>query len=163
MSTETLTHWKKLTNPNYIGAYSMPSDGSSIILTIDKVVREMVIGTEGKKEECTVAYFKEPSKPMILNKTNCKVIEKLHKTPFIEKWAGRRIEIVVKQVKAFGDVTDALRVVQKVPPLPELKDGTTQFVEAVKFLKNNGTIEKIQEKYAVSDNVKTALVNAATE
>jgi hypothetical protein len=161
-TTEILTHWKKLTNPNYIGAYSMPTDGSNITLTIAKVVREKVKGADGKEEECTICYFKEPSKPMILNRTNCKVIEKLHNTPFIEKWAGKRIEITVKKVKAFGDVTDALRVVAKVPPLPELKEGTTQFVEAVKFLKGEGTIERIQTAYIVSETVKKLLVDAAS-
>jgi FKBP-type peptidyl-prolyl cis-trans isomerase 2 len=161
-TTENKTHWRVLVTNNYIGAYSMPTDGSNIILTIKNVTREMVTGEGGKKEECTVAYFQEDSKPMILNRTNCKVIEKLHNTPFIEKWAGKRIEITVKKVKAFGDVTDALRVVAKVPPLPELKEGTTQFVEAVKFLKGEGTIERIQTAYIVSETVKKLLVDAAS-
>jgi hypothetical protein len=86
------THWKKLTNPEYLGAYSL-DDGKDIVLTIKTIAREMVTGEAGKKEECTVARFLEPQKPMILNKTNCKTIEKIYKTPYIEEWQGKKIQI----------------------------------------------------------------------
>lgn len=33
------THWKKLTNPNYLGAYSI-DDGKDIVLTIKNVANE---------------------------------------------------------------------------------------------------------------------------
>ena len=103
------THWKKLTNPDYLGAYSI-DEGQDIILTIKAIREERITGADGKKEDCVIAYFVEPSKPMILNKTNMKTLEKLCKTPFIEDWAGRSIQIGVERVKAFGDVVDALRV-----------------------------------------------------
>ncbi|MBQ4187423.1 MAG: hypothetical protein II642_06035 [Firmicutes bacterium] len=105
----THTHWKKLTNPDYLGAYSI-DDGQDLILTIRKVVQESVTGSDGKKEECIVCYFAEDVKPMILNVTNCKAITKLTGTPFIEEWAGHKIQVGVERVKAFGDVVDALRV-----------------------------------------------------
>ena len=38
------THWKKLTNPNYLGAYSI-ENGQDLILTIKYVQEEKVIGT----------------------------------------------------------------------------------------------------------------------
>ena len=47
-----MTHWKKLTNPDYLGAYSI-EDGKDLILTIAYVRQEKVIGTDGKKEDCT--------------------------------------------------------------------------------------------------------------
>ena len=108
------THWKKLTNPDYLGAYSF-NTGEEKVLTISRVKQETVIGTDGKKEECTVARFKENEKPMILNATNCKTIAKLYNTPFIEEWVGKRIKIYVTQVKAFGDVVEALRIRDKIP------------------------------------------------
>lgn len=112
------THWKKLTNPDYLGAYSI-DDGEDIVLTIKNVKSEVVTGTDGKKEECVVAYFKEPSKPMILNKTNMKTLEKLCKSPYIEDWSGRSIQIGVEKVKAFGDVVDALRIRKFFPRVRE--------------------------------------------
>lgn len=104
-----MTHWKKLTNPDYLGAYSL-EDGNDIILTVDHVQRETVTGPEGKKEECTVIHWKEKAKPMICNATNAKMIEKLLKTPYIEQWSGKRLQIGIAKVKAFGDIVDALRV-----------------------------------------------------
>lgn len=111
-----MTHWKKLTNPNYLGAYSI-EDGQDLVLTIGKVSDEMVIGADGKKEECVVCRFLEPNtKPMILNSTNMKMISKLLKSPYIENWTGLKIQIGTEKVKAFGEVVDALRVRNKLPP-----------------------------------------------
>lgn len=109
-----LTHWKKLDNPDYIGAYAFQPNEEKT-LTIKMVRREVVTGAEGKKEECTVVHFHEPEKPLILNATNGKMIAKQAGTPYIEQWAGVRIILVVERVKAFGDIVDAVRVSKKRP------------------------------------------------
>lgn len=108
------THWKRLINPDYLGAYSL-EPGKDMVLTIKSVVREMIIGVEGKKSEETVIHFAEPQKPMILNRTNQKTIQKVYKTPYIEDWAGKRIQLYSAEVKAFGEVVDALRI-RPFPP-----------------------------------------------
>ena len=108
------THWKKLTNPDYLGAYAL-DDGKDVILTISYVREEKVTGSDGKKDDCVVCHFSERVKPMILNSTNMKTITKLFDTPYIEDWSGRRIQIGIEKVKAFGDVVDALRVRKFIP------------------------------------------------
>jgi hypothetical protein len=108
------THWKKLTNPNYLGAYSI-ENGQDLVLTIKYVQEEKVIGTDGKKDDCVVCHFVENAKPMILNATNMKTITKLYKTPYIEEWTGKKIQIGIEKVKAFGDIVEALRVRNKIP------------------------------------------------
>lgn len=116
-----LTHWKKLTNPDYLGAYAL-EPGEDLIVTIKSVANEVVTGTDGKKETCTVMHFAENVKPMVLNATNSKTITKLLKTPYIEQWVGRKIQIYVENgVKAFGDVVDALRIRPFLPVEKELK------------------------------------------
>lgn len=115
-----MTHWKKLTNPDYLGAYSVMDAGHDLILTIKSVSEELVTGADGKKEQCVVARFVEPVKPMILNKTNMKSIEKLYSTPFIEEWAGKKIQIYSTRVRAFGDTVDALRIRPTVPKNPDI-------------------------------------------
>lgn len=118
--SETLTHWKKLTNPDYLGAYAL-EPGQDLIVTIKSVANEVVTGTDGKKETCSVMRFAENVKPMVLNATNSKMITKLLKTPYIERWAGRKIQIYVESgVKAFGDVVDALRIRPFLPVEKEL-------------------------------------------
>lgn len=106
----TQTHWKKLINPDYLGAYAL-EPGQDLVVTIDYIKQEQVIGTDGKKEELPVAHFVErETKPMILNSTNMKSISALFKTPYIEEWHGRQIQLFSAEVKAFGEVVDALRV-----------------------------------------------------
>lgn len=107
------THWKKLTNPNYLGAYAF-APGEEKIVTIESVAQESVIGAEGRSDVCIVAHL-VGEKPLILNKTNCKAISKLLGTPYIEEWAGHRITLAVQKVKAFGEDTDAVRVKPKLP------------------------------------------------
>lgn len=123
-----LTHWKMLDNPDYIGAYAF-QPGEEKIVTISRVQRAMVPGPDGKREECTIVHFVEKEKPLILNATNGKMIEKLSGTGYIEQWAGVRIKLVVEKVKAFGDVVAAVRVkneklqqIQQQPEIPPCAD-----------------------------------------
>jgi hypothetical protein len=106
--TEPVTHWKKLTNPNYIGAEIL-QPGQELKVSIEKVVKEQVKTAEGT-QECIVAYFKGGTKGMILNKTNCKIITTVLDTPYIEQWIGKSIIIYAAKVKAFGGIVEALRV-----------------------------------------------------
>lgn len=118
---EKLTHWKKLTNPDYLGAYALEPN-QDLIVTIKSVSNEVVTGTDGKRETCSVMSFMENVKPMVLNATNSKTIAKLFKTPYIEEWSGRKIQLYVQTgVKAFGDVVDAIRVRPFLPVEKELR------------------------------------------
>tara|TARA_R110000868_G_scaffold399152_1_gene672758 strand:- start:591 stop:1112 length:522 start_codon:yes stop_codon:yes gene_type:complete len=108
---QPLTHWRRLVNPMYLGAYSL-MDGDTphdLTVKITKVVREQVKGEGGKSEECTVAYL-ENQKPLILNRTNCKTIESLYRTPYTEKWVGCLITLFVSETKVAGNKVDCLRI-----------------------------------------------------
>jgi len=107
-----VTHWKKLTNPNYVGAHDL-QPGQELTVVIESVSNELVKMFDGKslkEETCIVAHFKGAKKPMIFNKTNCKIIARNFDTPYIEEWIGKTITIYAAKVKAFGEVTEALRV-----------------------------------------------------
>ena len=137
MSSQTRTHWKKLCNPDYLGSYAL-DPGEDLIVTIKLVKKEMVNGPDGKKEECIVAHFKENNtKPMVLNATNCKTIRKVLGTPFIEEWAGQQIQIFSTEVKAFGEMVDALRIRPQKPSknLPELTPQHEKWAGAVNSIK----------------------------
>ena len=107
------THWKKLINPDYLGAYSL-EPGKDLVLTIRQVKREVITGTGGKQEECTVCHWQENQKPMILNVTNMKTIAKMY-GPYIENWAGKRVQIYASTTKFGGDTVECLRI-RKDPP-----------------------------------------------
>lgn len=108
-----LTHWRKLTNPNYIGSEIL-QPGQELKLTIEKVQKEQVKTAEGT-QECIVAYFKGGQKGMIINKTNAKIITKVLDTPYIEQWAGKSIIIYAAKIRAFGEMVEALRVKNQKP------------------------------------------------
>lgn len=103
------THWKKLNNPDYLGAYALNPD-EDMTLTIARAGKESFTGTSGKKEEGLLIYFSEPVKPMICNATNAKTITKVAGSPYVEDWKGTRISLYSQEVSAFGETVDALRV-----------------------------------------------------
>ena len=111
MATER-THWKSLTNPDYIGAYAFQPNEEKTV-TISTVVSETVMGADGRKEECTVVHFQGDTKPLILNVTNAKMIQKVLQTPYIEEWVGRSVILGVETVSAFGERVEAVRVRKK--------------------------------------------------
>ena len=52
---------------------------------------------------------------MILNVTNMKAIAKVVGSPYIDDWPGHRVQIGTESVRAFGTVTDALRIRPEKP------------------------------------------------
>ena len=107
------THWKKLTNPNYLGSWDF-QPGEIRTLTI-KEVKEEPVKSERGTEQCEIVYFSEDVKPLILNKTNGKMISNVWGSPYIEDWVGKQIKLCVKKVSAFGETVDAVRVVKERP------------------------------------------------
>lgn len=112
------THWKNLTNTNYLGSYSFDNQ-NEVTVTIKSVNKEKVINPVGVEEECIVVAFEETKvgsvdvKPMIFNVTNCKTVEKLY-GPYIEEWVGKRITIFKTQTDFGRDRVDCLRIRDKV-------------------------------------------------
>lgn len=149
MTTDTKTHWKLLINPDYIGAYWL-QPGEDANVTIDYVVREMITGTGGKKEECTVAHLKDGVKPFILNVTNSKSIAKLY-GPFIEDWAGKTITLYASTAKLAGDTVECLRIRPKVlvrtaPPITDARlEKAMESIAAGQF-----TMEQLFKNFALT-------------
>ena len=142
------THWKKLHNPDYLGAYSL--DESTMVVEIKKVEKRQIPGADGKKDDAVVAEL-VGQKPMILNATNMKTIASLYGN-YIEDWVGKKITLFVATVKAFGTTTDALRIEAKVPKsgLPELTPNHPKWNEAKEAVAKGTTPEQIRTKYKLS-------------
>lgn len=112
-----MTHWKQLANYDYLGAYSL-ENGKDKTVTIKKIVKELVTGNAGRKENCIVAYFSDEEKPMILNKTNCKTIQKIYGTPHIEEWIGKKITLFASTTSLAGETVECLRI-RPYPPVAD--------------------------------------------
>jgi len=108
------THWKQLVNTDYIGAYAL--GGEDLTLTIRETRRELVIGANGKKEDCMVIHWMERDyKPLILNRTNAKSITKLLGSAYVEDWSGKRITLYPTTTKFGGEVVECLRIRPTLP------------------------------------------------
>lgn len=143
------THWKKLTNTNYLGSYSL-EPGQDLTVEIISVKKELVTGAGGEKEECIVATLKN-QKPMILNKTNCKSIEKIYGTPYIEQWAGKSITLYAEKIRAYGEVVEALRVRKNVDSRPELTPQHEKWNGAIEALTSGKCdINLIKKNFRIS-------------
>ena len=101
--------WKKTTTPAYLGTYAF-DEGEEMIVQIKDVRTEMVQNAQGREEK-PVAYFENGVKPLILNTTNMKAIQKATGSPYLDEWVGKKIQLYVdKGIPAFGTVTDGVRV-----------------------------------------------------
>lgn len=136
-----LTHWKATRNPDYLGAYAL-QPGQELILTIASAGVESITNAEGKKEDELVIRFVEDYKPMIVNSTNAKTISKVHKTPYVEQWIGKRIQIYARRIRAFGEDMDALRIRDFVPADAAPID-TAKAIEKIKACKDWNELKSV--------------------
>ena len=154
---ETKTHWKKLVDPRYIGAYALPN-GDDITVTIEKVQLETVTMMGGKKEDHTIAYLKG-QKPMILNVTNSKSIHKLY-GPFIEDWAGKPITLFASTAKMGGELVECLRIRPTVTMKKRQAIAPTRFAAALEQIKTGAyTAEKLRAGFLLTDEQEAELTN----
>lgn len=116
-------HWKNLANYDYLGAYSLEGK-KDIILTIKDIKKERVTAPGGSSEDCIVARFVETNvdgvtvKPMVLNKTNCKTIEKLYNSGDIEDWIGKKVTVYATTTKFARETVSCLRIKAEIPQEP---------------------------------------------
>ncbi len=143
-------HWKKQFNYDYLGSYSL--DGKrEMVVTVTKLDTDKVTGQQGRKEDCFVVFFKEFEKPMILNRTNAKAIEKVAGSGMVQDWVGCTLTLYVeKGVKAFGEVVDALRIKDKKPSKQVMsEDILNQMVFAIDSGKGI-QVENAMSKYVIT-------------
>src|ERR1035437_3010781 len=138
---EQKTHWKKNLDTQFLGAYSFP-EKTDAILTIKEIKLDEVSGAGNKKSKCNLLFFNELEKPMVLNRTNSKMIQKLYGTPYIEEWIGKKIQLYVTMVKAVEEERDCLRIRDFKPEAQKI-DNTA----ALATLKTSKRFSELQVAY----------------
>lgn len=101
-------HWKKTTNPKYLGSWDF-EPGEEMIVQVKDVQTEMIQNARGREDK-NVLYLENGVKPLILNNTNMELIEKATGSPYMDEWVGKRLQLYTKKVSAFGDIVEAIRV-----------------------------------------------------
>lgn len=157
------THWKKAFNKDYLGAWDL-DDNKDLIATISHIEVREIKSPNGEKEKRNVAIFKEKIKPMILNVDSCKKIKAFTNSSYIDDWKNVSVQIYIKNnVKAFGEVTEGLRIRELQPNIKkvELKPGMEAWRGAIDFIKQGNTIDRIENKYILSNPDRELLLSQA--
>lgn len=155
------THWKRLINPDYIGAYSL-NEGEDLTVKIDYVQVEEIVGTGGKKEHCTVAHLVD-EKPMILNVTNSKTIAKLY-GPYIEDWQGKRITLFASTTRLAGETVECLRIRPKVAERAAKPITDNRLDAAIKsIIEGTFTTDKLRQAFILTEAQEAKLQAALAE
>ena len=162
MKNETGTHWKELFDYQHLSPHDVGD--KDVVLTIKGIDSKLVKNKQGEAI-CPIMYFEEYSKPWILNKINCRVIEKVYGKK-IQKWYGKKLSLkVVFGYKAYGDVHDLFRVKEESPkeaPKPELKPSDKDTWNKAKGALDakKATLEQIKKKYIVTPENEKLLCNS---
>jgi hypothetical protein len=92
----------------YVAAWMLK--GADVDLEIESVSIEEVVGEKGKKDKLPVLAFKGRDKGMVLNKTNGKMVAKLHGKDF-EDWVGKTVTVYPTECEAKGgEIVECIRI-----------------------------------------------------
>lgn len=99
---------------NFLGAWSFANGDE--VLTIAAVTRETMYDAQSNtQKEGVCISFKEKTLPMVLNKTNAAMIAQVLGTSYMHDWIDKQIVVGTENVRAFGKVTQAIRVRDRAP------------------------------------------------
>lgn len=116
----TVSHWRNLIEKDYLGSWDiLGEDGKSrdIVVEIAKVESRSLKTRENPKgKRKAVIVFKDTTKPMVANTTNCETLERMY-GPDVRAWVGQKITLYVARVRnpKGGDPIPGIRVKSKKP------------------------------------------------
>jgi hypothetical protein len=147
----------------YLGAYSLEKDGKydAVIVTIESIYVGDFL-SQGGKEKRPFAKFKEFEKPMVINRTNFKRLEKFFQSFDPSSYVGKQIVLGAENVSSPEGPVMSLRFSTRPLPVaqkPELPAAAlTKAIESVKSGKRS--IEDIEAKYSLTADQREAILNA---
>ena len=114
--------------------------GRQVQAVIESVELEEIKGDHGMERKL-VAHFAGKEKGLILNLTNCELIEQIAGTDDVEKWSGTRVVLYPTTTKFGGKTVPCLRIktagngavprpvaVTPPPPLPPTPEPEPEYV-----------------------------------
>lgn len=176
--SEAKRHYRNVFKSDHLGSADLEDlteQGKPLVFTIKEVKQfkgELVNGklqgqalVAGKKIDANIAFFVENIKPLVLNATNSKQVQKFTGTPFVENWNNVIVELYVdNDVQMKGVKTQGVRIRPIQPRVQEkVKQAFTEAnFEAAK--KANATKEQIEKIYTLTDEIYQKYLNhGATE
>lgn len=131
------TPWQKLFDPNYLGSWSLEPK-EELTATITRTETQKVRNNKGEEKDKIVIHLDRAPRnglhlPMIVgNKENARMMERIAGSAYIEDWVGKKICVFVAKVKAFGEMTEALRIRQPANLKTLPNDRFAKMLKAIK-------------------------------
>lgn len=107
-----LNSWEKVIDNNFISAEMIGTAGAEKIVTITDIDFAECYDDQKKQKVQKQTVFFQESKPLVLNKTNAKTLKRLFSPNSDDPsdCVGHKVILKVENVKAFGKMTDAIRI-----------------------------------------------------
>jgi hypothetical protein len=147
----------------YLGSHNLEKDGKyePVIVTIENIYVGDFL-SQGGKEKRPFIKLKEFDKPMVLNRTNFKRLEKFFQSFDPQTFVGKQIVLGVETVSSPEGMVPALRFSTRPLPViqkPELPSAAMP--KAIEQVKSKGAsaIAKIEEKYTLTAEQRETLEN----
>jgi len=171
---ETKTHIDKLVISTYLGGVELQDENGKTVdrvVTIKEIKKDTVFNAKTQDEEPVVTAYFTDCKPIILNKTNRTTLKKAAGTAIIEEMIGKQITLTTTPVKAFGQMWDAIRIKEQAPKvlapgdisnalkqiqkIKTLESLTNLYNSDIKFKTNKSIVEAIKSKSVEIKAVKS--------
>ena len=162
-------HWRQnfKDSDKYLGAVDLWDDKkksyASVVVTIDKFFVDEMVGSMGKERK-VFAKLKEFNKPMVVNVTNFKRLQKLFETVEQDVYLGKPIALGVEKVSSPEGKVDALRFSSRPVQVAKKEKETLSddvLPKAIASLeKGSTTLDAILNKYSVTEEQLKALQDA---
>lgn len=107
-----LESWEKVIDTNFISAELIGTSGAEKVVTITNIDFAECYDEQSKKKVQKQTVFFQECKPLVLNKTNAKMLKRLF-SPNDDNPAntvGHKVLLKVEKIKAFGKETEAIRI-----------------------------------------------------
>jgi hypothetical protein len=124
-----MPHYMKMFENNYVGAWDLTDDQDRPIdktVLIERVEAQVIKSQRGEAKK-PVLWFKGVNRPMVVNKTNARVIATLY-GPRVEDWAGKRITLYQATTNTSDGEVLCVRVRPKEPAAAK-KNGQLEQLE----------------------------------
>ncbi len=120
MAEQNYNHWRNLVDNEHLRAECF-APKEKRVLTIKEIKQEKITSANGETELKPVAHFVENVLPMVLNVTNCKMIEKIYGTGNIYEWIGKKIQVFATKTKVAKEMVPCLRIEDVIPQSNEVQ------------------------------------------
>ncbi len=141
-----MSHWRKqFADDKTIGAHDLEKDGKfqQVVVNIEKFYQGELVGSMGKEMK-VFAKLKQFQKPMVVNRTNFKLLETYFGSFHMDDFLNKDVLLTVQKVKSPDGIVPALRFSSR--PIPKQADAKPpikdeDFPKAIDAIKN-GTMTK---------------------